>query len=314
MKKLWKNKVLSLFVVVAVAFSFLAPLNLKLNFARAEESQQETVVDGYYKSKLSADAKKFYNAISKMQRTGLLQTSGNLDLIKEGVLTEKDVKNYAKGDDAKLEAFYDARDAYSLDHPEVFYVDYSELSINFTKKSNGSYSAVLGTGRNVNYFADGFNAELVETSLEFFNSADGFAKLLPTETTLTPVQKIEYVNSKIVEVAEKTGIVDSAKDTVNSSYGIVKHGKALSEGYAKAFKLCMDKLEIPCVVVNGYLASENNFSFEVHSWNMVKVDGEWFAVDCFLNDNGVNTEEWLLVGENKLSERIIKNNVVSEYG
>lgn len=314
MKKLWKNKVLSLFVVVAVAFSFLAPLNLKLNFARAEESQQETVVDGYYKSKLSDDAKKFYNAISKMQRTGLLQTSGNLDLIKEGVLTEKDVKNYAKGDDAKLEAFYDARDAYSLDHPEVFYVDYSELSINFTKKSNGSYSAVLGAGRNVNYFADGFNAELVETSLEFFNSADGFAKLLPTETTLTSVQKIEYVNSKIVEVAEKTGIVDSAKDTVNSSYGIVKHGKALSEGYAKTFKLCMDKLEIPCVVVNGYLASENNFSFEVHSWNMVKVDGEWFVVDSFLNDNGVNTEEWLLVGENKLNERIIKNNVVSEYG
>lgn len=51
--------------------------------------------------------------------------------------------------------------------------------------------------------------------------------------------------------------------------GIFNQGKAVCEGFAKAF-LIMSKLEnIPCVIVTG-----NN-----HAWNKVYVNGAWYGVD-----------------------------------
>lgn len=80
------------------------------------------------------------------------------------------------------------------------------------------------------------------------------------------------------------------------------------EGYARAFKLICDKLNIPCVLVSG-TAGDNN---EAHMWNYVKVDGSWYAVDVTwddpIPDRGQNAEvkTYFLVGGNTVVDQTAK--------
>ena len=54
------------------------------------------------------------------------------------------------------------------------------------------------------------------------------------------------------------------------------------EGYAKAFKIICDKINIPCVVVFGnYDETED----AAHMWNYVQMeDGIWYAIDVTWDD------------------------------
>ncbi|MGN1002204.1 MAG: transglutaminase domain-containing protein [Oscillospiraceae bacterium] len=59
-------------------------------------------------------------------------------------------------------------------------------------------------------------------------------------------------------------------------YGAVMNGKAVCLGYATAFQLFMDLLDVACITVVG--ASFD--STEDHAWNMVCLDGTWYCVDA----------------------------------
>lgn len=68
-------------------------------------------------------------------------------------------------------------------------------------------------------------------------------------------------------------------------YGAIVDGKAVCLGYAEAFRLFMDVLDIECITVVG--AAFN--SMEDHAWNMVKIDGAWYCCDPTW-DAGVDPE------------------------
>ncbi len=59
-------------------------------------------------------------------------------------------------------------------------------------------------------------------------------------------------------------------------YGAIVNGSAVCLGYATAFQLFMDVLDIECLTVVGAAFS----SREDHAWNMVKIDGKWYCVDA----------------------------------
>jgi len=54
---------------------------------------------------------------------------------------------------------------------------------------------------------------------------------------------------------------------------------AVCQGYACGFKKIMDGLGIPCVVVVGKAGREG------HAWNMVKLGGKWYHIDCTWDDS-----------------------------
>ena len=82
-----------------------------------------------------------------------------------------------------------------------------------------------------------------------------------------------YTDSNMT--AEKYNMSDS----LNSAYGAVITTNASSEGYALAFKMMCDELDIECYVVKGKL-NEN-----VHVWNIVKYDGDYFHIDPALHNS-----------------------------
>lgn len=87
--------------------------------------------------------------------------------------------------------------------------------------------------------------------------------------------------------------------------------KSVCEGYANLFKQICDLLKIPCEKVHGYArglykTSLNEDTSPNHAWNIVKIQDEWYYIDCTwgsgaLNQNkaqsGYNTD-WLFVKSN----------------
>ncbi len=84
-------------------------------------------------------------------------------------------------------------------------------------------------------------------------------------------------------LAEKTvydhdALLDS--DKYNYAWTIVgafKKGKAVCEGYSRAMQLMCYAVGIECTLITGVTS-------ELHMWNLVKIDGEWYHVDLTAND------------------------------
>lgn len=73
---------------------------------------------------------------------------------------------------------------------------------------------------------------------------------------------------------------DGFTDGSDTPYGVLIDQSAMCHGYSAAFQLFMDMLDIECITVFGIPGSNG----VEHSWNMVKLDGEWYCVDCAWDD------------------------------
>lgn len=73
---------------------------------------------------------------------------------------------------------------------------------------------------------------------------------------------------------------DGFTDGSDTPYGVLIDRSAMCHGYSSTFQLFMDMLDIECMTVFGIPGSNG----VEHSWNMVKLDGEWYQVDCAWDD------------------------------
>ena len=88
-------------------------------------------------------------------------------------------------------------------------------------------------------------------------------------------EKLKYIHDWIVNntvYSNTNALYESEAD------GPVVYGKALCEGYAKAFMYFAQSMGFECVCVAG---ASNGVD---HMWNMVKLDGQWYHVDVTWDD------------------------------
>lgn len=71
---------------------------------------------------------------------------------------------------------------------------------------------------------------------------------------------------------------DTIPDIDFTAKGVLEKHIGVCRGYAEAFKLLMDELNIDCEIVTGYAGNVS------HAWNIVKIDNEWFQIDCTYDD------------------------------
>lgn len=94
---------------------------------------------------------------------------------------------------------------------------------------------------------------------------------------------------------------DNAPKEAWTAYGALVTGDTVCKGYAMAWKVLMDRIGIPCLVV-----CKGNKS---HLWNMVQLDGEWYHIDVNRGNNIVP----VLGGQCVYTDFLVTDNDMSKH-
>lgn len=74
------------------------------------------------------------------------------------------------------------------------------------------------------------------------------------------------------------GYVEYSQDNAYRAYGVLVQRKAVCNGYAEAFSLLLNCVGIENSIMTGYADDQ------LHAWNRVKIDNEWYQVDATWDD------------------------------
>lgn len=120
--------------------------------------------------------------------------------------------------------------------------------------------------------------DVIESEID--DSMSDYEKELAIHDFITSWSRFDY---SVFGRSSKDGFTDGS----DTPYGVLIDQSAMCHGYSSTFQLFMDMLDIECITVFG-IPDGNGVE---HSWNMVKLDGEWYCVDCAWDDPiGGNTE------------------------
>lgn len=138
-------------------------------------------------------------------------------------------------------------------------------------------------------FTAGREAHFASVTEEDVDALYAAARAIPIAGT-TVEEKVKAINRAICDMAEY-----STEGTyAHEALGVFREGKAVCEGFARAFQiLCeVNGVEAVCVIGDG-VTKEGT---EGHMWNYVKADdGKWYCVDVTWNEN-TDSESYLLCG------------------
>lgn len=115
----------------------------------------------------------------------------------------------------------------------------------------------------------------------------------------TDYEKLLYIHDRIVD---NTVYTDNGERYNYEADGPLVYGKAVCEGYSKAFMYLAQSVGIDCVCVIGKANDEE------HMWNLVKLYGEWYNVDVTWDDpvrsDGANVlrHNYFLVSDYDISD------------
>ena len=163
---------------------------------------------------------------------------------------------------------YQALNAYKNDHPEVFWLKNSFVYYDLDEVTYITYEFTTT------------EKELIEEKQRFNSVIDSILRDAPMYSS--EYERELYANNYLIdncvydeEAADDHEVIAHEND----AYGAIVDGKAVCEGYSRAFQLLCNKMGLDCVCIAG-IADEIG-----HEWNCVKVDGEWYQVDVTWNDH-----------------------------
>ncbi len=236
---------------------------------------------------------------------------------------------YTTGNQDLLNTMGAARDAYMADHAGLFFIDSSNLSLRVTQDANKNLHAFLGIGRTETYINKAFwdyDTKTVKKD-ELIKALDTVKSALSEAVTqVKAVQAQENQNLKEQQIRKAHDLVIEANSykleetiieenktkpedeqgdpwNVRTVYGAFgpKH-EIVCEGFARAFKMILDELNVPCVLVYGAYVSSTKY--EEHMWNYVLLDdNKWYGVDAtWDNTDEIDKDAQVVGGKDK--ERI----------
>lgn len=83
----------------------------------------------------------------------------------------------------------------------------------------------------------------------------------------------DWMTSSLQNDSGLLTVIPSTQADCDNPYGVLKYHNAVCVGYATTFRLFMQMLGIDCKVVHN--------TDRYHSWDLVKLDGDWYHVDIY---------------------------------
>ena len=192
-------------------------------------------------------------------------------------MTDADKEIY---EDALMSACRSGIDSALFDLPELFWLDLAETSvgsINSSKRNwrTGKYDVTLTSISFTPMYYENFGS--MESVMEYKEKLSDAVENFPVEGE-TRYEQLKSIHDYIC----KFTYYDVNSPFYSSPIGSLVEPGSVCEGYAEAFKLMCDKLNIPCVEIIGNFNEDNT---EAHMWNYVQMDdGKWYGVDVTWDD------------------------------
>ena len=171
-----------------------------------------------------------------------------------------------------IEAVEKALEALSFDHPELFYIDFSQVL--FTRTAAGmrvDLGALMPPGKrdaSVRRLAQITAESLRQMHLSGGESAE---------------QIYLRVHNRLVHTVtydESAASDPKKKPNAFTAYGALAEGKAVCEGIAKAFRLlCACAGAADVMLIQGTSACEGRGQMTAHAWNAVRTGDGWAHID-----------------------------------
>ncbi len=266
------------------------------------------------KSKLAEPDSKF--GVDSYDLTEKFKEDGNV--LEKSLYTK--LEAYTKGNQELLNLMATARDAWMADHAGAFYVDSSNITLRVTKDGAQKLHVFMGIGRTDTYINKTFwdseskkvkTTELIEALTKVEEEKNKIVEeVKAVESNLQAGQSLEEQQARKAHdmivlqnsyKLEETIIEEGEGDpfSVRNVYGAFVTHEIVCEGFARAFKMVMDDVNIPCVLVYGAFTSATQY--EEHMWNYIQFeDGKWYGVDLTWD----NTDEIEDQGYAGMNERI----------
>ena len=79
-------------------------------------------------------------------------------------------------------------------------------------------------------------------------------------------------------------VIPTSHADSDNPYGVLKNRNAVCVGYATTFRLFMQMMGIDCKVVHS--------TDLTHTWDLVKIGGDWYHVDCYMDPDSGNLKSF----------------------
>lgn len=248
----------------------------------------------------------YYDQLDDIAKTVYSSLDDNLDNLKnDNFNIDFDTKfnsilNSSDGQEKVEKAFQSALDAFIYDHPELFYLDLTKMSLHIKSSSiatKTTYRVSLVPNNVTSYLSSSFTSKTdVENAInKVQNEKTNIVNSISKESS--NYDKALKVHDYLVKNLEyETSLQEENNRNI---YGALIEKNVVCEGYAKAFKYLMDELNIECILVSGTATNSSGHS-EAHMWNYIKLNDNWYGVD-------VTWDDPVIIG-NTSSKNIIRHN------
>ena len=241
---------LTLIIICAVLFVvFCGWLSIKLNIfgytSKSNDGYVFTERSGPYYERLGSREKVIYKAVVSAAEQLLTRT----ETLETGL-------SGAEFENVMLAIRYD--------EAALFYLDTFGCSADTSEKN----SVIMLKYKTDGKTADEMSGELKDAAQELIGDLGN---------NLSDVEYILAIHDKLTENCEKADPKKQSK-FVSTAYGAIVEKKADAAGYAFAMRYLLGTVGLQCAVVFGEADGQ------IHTWNAVRSDGEFYHTDVYFDD------------------------------
>lgn len=175
------------------------------------------------------------------------------------------------------------------DHPEIYYFQHKGSSFwsdgRFELKYKFPKSQIIEMNNQLEQVAQKIISENIYPGMTEFEKVKAIHDYVVLNTAY---DYDNYLNGTV-------------PDPSYNIYGLLLYGRAVCDGYAKTMVYLLEKIDIEVLYVDGYGDGE------LHAWNKVKIDGQWYSMDVTWDDPAPNREgyvryNYFLIPDSKLDD------------
>ena len=177
-------------------------------------------------------------------------------------------------------SLYSAKGIYDLKAEATAAEETTEDNV---KIMNGEYE-ILSTTQISDAYKSGSTSGLSDKDKETLEMATKVLDEVITDDMTTAYDKekaiYDWMTTKLKYDTGVLQVIPKTTADCDNPYGVLKYHNAVCVGYATTFRLFMQMMDIPCMVVHN--------TEKYHSWDLVQLDGDWYHVDIYSDQDGGN--------------------------